>query len=144
MKIDKVVVLVTGILRNPKGEILLLKRSKKNKTFVGFWHLLEGKIEGAEQPVEALAREIQEEIGCRLILAKPVTAKAVIITLRGVNYRVVRIAFEVQWKGTITLSDEHSAHRWVSLDKAARIDKLVDGTREILLSLADFIVEREK
>lgn len=136
MEIDKVVVLVTGVLCNQKGEILLLRRSKKNKTFVGFWQLPEGKIEEVEQPIEALKRELDEELGCKLISAKLSTTQATIITLKGINYRVVRIVFEVRWEGEITLSDEHSAYRWVSIDKAPESDRLVDGTREILLEVS--------
>jgi len=42
------IVLVTGVLRNKKGEVLLIKRSDRNKTFKGFWQLPEGKIEFGE------------------------------------------------------------------------------------------------
>ena len=73
------IVLVTGILRNKKGEVLLIKRSQNNKTFRGFWQLPEGKMEFGEQPIETLARELDEELGCRLISAQFATANSVIV-----------------------------------------------------------------
>lgn len=135
MGVDEVVVLVTGILRNQKREVLLLKRSKKNKTFVGFWHLPEGKIERTEQPIEALSREIQEELECRLISANLTATESTIITLGGRNYRLVRIVFDVQWRGKISLSEEHSAYCWVSISKALKLNHLVDGIKEVLLEV---------
>ena len=136
------IVLITGILRNRKGEVLLIKRSNKNKTFRGFWQLPEGKIEFGEQPTETLARELKEELGCRLISAKPITTNSAVVVFRGTSYHVLRIVFKTTWKGKITLSNEHEIHQWVSVDKALKISNLVDGTKEILLALRRLAKQR--
>ena len=129
------IVLVTGVLRNKKGEVLLIKRSDRNKTFKGFWQLPEGKIEFGEQPIETLSRELKEELGCRLISAQSVTANSVVVAFQGISYHVLRIVLKTRWKGTPTLSSEHDAYQWSNLGKAIKIPNLVDGTKEILLAL---------
>ncbi|MFZ5365842.1 MAG: NUDIX hydrolase [Patescibacteria group bacterium] len=132
---DNFIILVTGILRDKKGEILLIKRSNKNKTFKGFWQLPEGKIEFGEQPEKTLARELKEELGYRLISARSVTANSAVVVFQGVSYHVLRVVLEAKWKGKITLSDEHQTYRWVSINKALKMPNLVDGTKEILSTL---------
>lgn len=129
------IVLVTGILRNKKGEVLLIKRSRRNKTFRGFWQLPEGKMEFGEQPVETLERELKEELGCRLDSAQPVTASSTVVSFRGISYHVLRVVLETQWEGEITLNSEHEDYQWVGINEALKIPKLVDGTREILSNL---------
>lgn len=138
MKIDHFkdfIILISGILRDVKGNILLIKRSNKNKTFKGSWQLPEGKMEFGEQPIETLTREINEELGCRLISARLASVNSVVIPFQGISYHVLRIVLAVQWKGEITLSGEHEASRWTSIKEALKMPNLVEGTKEILLNL---------
>jgi len=60
--IDKVIVIATSIIKNSKGQILLVQKSKRS-SYPGFWQLVEGKLEEGENPAEALKREAKEEIG---------------------------------------------------------------------------------
>jgi len=53
---------VTSILQNKKGEILLLRRSDKVGTFKGRWAGVSGYIE-KKKPLEQAYVEIEEEIG---------------------------------------------------------------------------------
>lgn len=53
---------VTAILQNKKGEILLLKRSDKVRTFRGKWAGVSGYIE-RNSPLEQAYVEIEEELG---------------------------------------------------------------------------------
>lgn len=50
-----------GVLKNEKGDILLVKRERGN--FPGFWALPGGKLENGEGVYEAAIREIYEETG---------------------------------------------------------------------------------
>lgn len=129
------IVLVTGVVRNKKGQILLIKRSKANKTFRGFWQLPEGKMEFGEQPVETLKREIKEELGCQLISTKPKAVKTSVVKFQETFYHVLRIVLEVKCKGKLKLSKEHDVYQWTSVKKAINLSNLVDGTKEILLGL---------
>jgi len=135
MKITETIILVSGILKNQKSKILLVKRSKNNKSFKEFWQLPEGKIQPGEQPLETLARELNEELSCQLISAQPIATSTAIISFEGKIYHLVRMGFKVKWEGKIILSEEHHDYQWVSIDKAIKIPNLVDGTKEILLSL---------
>src|SRR4051812_23489763 len=50
---------VAGILRNPRGEILICERLGMD----GAWQFPQGGIDEGESREEALARELSEEIG---------------------------------------------------------------------------------
>lgn len=53
--------IVEALILNSKGEILLLKRSKNNSTWVNKWQLPGGKVEKNESFIHAIKREIKEE-----------------------------------------------------------------------------------
>jgi 8-oxo-dGTP diphosphatase len=65
-----VIHVVVGILYNPQGEVLVAERAQ-HKFQGGRWEFPGGKVELAEEPVEALRRELREEIGIEVIDAKP-------------------------------------------------------------------------
>lgn len=129
------IILVTGILRNQRGDVLLLKRSKNNKTFKGFWQLPEGKMEFGEQPEETITREIEEELGYKILSVKSKTVKSVVIKFGQNLFHLLRIVFEVKCKGESKLSIEHDDFQWISIKKAINLPNLVDGIKEILLGL---------
>jgi 8-oxo-dGTP diphosphatase len=54
---------VDNIITNDKGQILLIRRSKKEKNFPGQWGLVSGFIEWGETVEQALKREAKEEVG---------------------------------------------------------------------------------
>lgn len=53
--------IVEALVYNSKGEILLLKRSKKNSLWVNKWQLPGGKLEENESAIKAIKRELFEE-----------------------------------------------------------------------------------
>lgn len=54
-----------GVVKNPKGEYLFIKR-------FGIWDLPKGKIEKGESPQQAAIREVEEETGIEnLTIVKP-------------------------------------------------------------------------
>ena len=55
--------IVTGVLENDVGEILLLHRRKERDTHGGLWSFVSGHIEKGETSEEALERELEEEVG---------------------------------------------------------------------------------
>jgi len=64
--IDYIGVGCGAFIVNDKREVLLTKRAPKSKNEVGTWNKIGGAIEFGETVVEALQREVAEEIGVKL------------------------------------------------------------------------------
>ncbi|MFW7342184.1 Nudix family hydrolase [Pollutimonas sp. H1-120] len=59
-----------GLILRPDGQLLLAQRPS-DKPWAGWWELPGGKIEAGESTLEALARELDEELGIRVTDASP-------------------------------------------------------------------------
>lgn len=59
---DAILWVVAGALSDGEGRILMHKRPE-GKAHAGLWEFPGGKIEAAEAPVNALIRELSEELG---------------------------------------------------------------------------------
>lgn len=129
---SKFVILVGGLLYNKSGEILLLKRSEHHKTFKGFWQIPEGKMEIDEQPIQTLYRELKEETSLKLTRPKPLFASSTPVSFKKERVYLLRIAYEAEWKGDIILSKEHNDYKWISIQKALKMRKLIKGIKPIL------------
>ena len=70
-KIKKTVHVVGAIIENENGEILCALRAPE-MTLPNYWEFPGGKIEKGESKEEALAREIDEELGCKIEVLKHV------------------------------------------------------------------------
>lgn len=57
------IISVYAIIRNEKGEFLLLRRSENSRTNPGKWDLPGGKVNQAESLKEGVVREVWEETG---------------------------------------------------------------------------------
>ena len=58
--------IVSAILLNNKGEMVLFRRGEKNKFFPGYFHILTEKLEGEEDSVSGLIRGAFEEAGIEI------------------------------------------------------------------------------
>ena len=134
MIIDKVVTISSAIIKNEKGEVLLLQRSGVT-SYPDHWQLVEGKLDRDEKPDEALKREIKEEIGAgvgKMELTTPMYSE---IEAKDQKYLGFRIIFNVETTSEdIKLSHEHKAFGWYSKDEALALP-LLPGIREILQKL---------
>ena len=61
------IISVYAILRNEKGEILLLRRSENSHSNPGKWDLPGGKLDHREPLEEAAVREVWEETGISIV-----------------------------------------------------------------------------
>lgn len=102
-------------LFNDKGELLLLRRSKTDKTRPGEMDFVGGSIDPGESPTEAVLREIAEEVGLNI------TEKDVALVYSATDFyeEVNRVRFlyvgTISGDPTITLSDEHDKYEWLPL-----------------------------
>lgn len=57
---------VGAVIRNPAGEVLLMKRGLKAKNETGTWIIPGGAVEFGEAMAGAMAREVKEELGIEI------------------------------------------------------------------------------
>lgn len=101
---------VAGVLRRD-DRVLLCRRAPTRAWYPGKWDLPGGHIEAGETPVEALVRELGEEIGVRVtrVEAGP------LLRLRDVDFDLDVLLVD-GWTGEPRIIDwaEHDAMRWCS------------------------------
>lgn len=64
---------VAAVLRDARGRILLARRSA-GRDLAGAWEFPGGKVEPGETALQALGRELEEELGIRVLGAEPLIA----------------------------------------------------------------------
>ena len=107
-QIKKTVHVVGAIIENEDGEILCALRGPE-MTLPNYWEFPGGKIEEGESKEEALIREIDEELGCRIKVLKHVDDttyeyEKVIVRLETFLSRIIEGVPEVS---------EHAEIKWV-------------------------------
>jgi mutator protein MutT len=128
--------IVNGVLTR-RGAVLLARRSPARSTYPGLWSFPGGHVEDGETLVEALARELREEIG-----VTP-TAFTYLGPLWDAHLEVADSAtyymFSVtEWDGgePTMIGDEHTEMLWFSLQSAAALPELaLDAYRRLFRSL---------
>ena len=118
-------------------EILLGRRSPSRTSYAGCWDLPGGHVEPHESAIEALAREMMEELGVRpesprhlATLEEPDPAR--LDVPRYDLYLVTR------WSGQPRLrGDEHDELRWIPVEQAVLMHGLaLAGYRAIFAALS--------
>lgn len=126
---------VKVIIKNSLGKYLLIKRTEQlqNETEL-FWDIPGGRIDVHEHLDEALAREVHEEVGVTLT-GSITLINAQDIFVESKQLHVVRLTYLLsQDIDDITLSHEHDAHKWCTIDEIAsmNIDPYLKGTLRLI------------
>lgn len=122
---------VKAFIQNDAGEYLFIRRVKvMDGEAESHWDIPGGRIEPSEDLVSALAREIMEETGMKLV-GTPEIVSAQDIMPAGRDMHVVRLTYRAQAEGGLRLSDEHEESRWMTRDEAlaSNLDKYI---REVI------------
>jgi 8-oxo-dGTP diphosphatase len=115
------------------GKVLLIKRSSAHKLEPDKWQLPEGKVDEGETEGEALVREVNEEIGRKVLSSKFYKKFPFQVPYEGSIYNVYRFVYETTIdEGDIVLSEEHTEFRWVNLKDVVNMDDLYVGTKQII------------
>lgn len=92
------------------GKILLLKRSPKSGFDPGLWELPGGKIDYGENLIDALKREVGEEVGIIIKVGRPFKTWH----FKKEPFWVTGITFLCDYvSGSINLSSEHADYVWI-------------------------------
>ena len=106
---------VLDSFKNP-SRLLITQRSAP-PILAGLWEFPGGKVEAAESCEQALARELSEELGVRILVGAEVPGPHV----QGwpLNERLaMRVFFAEIFSGTPDTLEDHSALRWMPLPKS--------------------------
>lgn len=105
---------VAAVLRDARGRILLARRTA-GRDLAGAWEFPGGKVEPGETALQALDRELQEELGIRIGPARPLVS----VPQAYPGKRIVLDVYEVdQFEGTAR-GLERQALAWAPLEKLA-------------------------
>jgi 8-oxo-dGTP diphosphatase len=126
---------VSAIIKNDAGEILFIRRSESSKYGKGLLQLPGGRLEFGEQPIDALKREIKEELGCEFIPAtgRVIAASIHIFEFGGMQIELVGIAYAGKINGDIHLNQEASEYKWIKMKDALKLQDLEELSRQLLI-----------
>ncbi len=118
---DPWILSLKAVLRDGENRFLLLRRSAANRHNVGLWELPGGKVHADETLGEALQREVREETGLEIELARTLGSATSRRGTQLVLYLILEVHAGAERGDELRLSEEHDAHRWVD---PAELDEL--------------------
>ena len=127
-----VVEVAVGILIRTDGDFLLTSRPK-DKVYAGYWEFPGGKVEPGESVVQALRRELHEELG--IDISSPLVWKVKVVDY---PHALVRLNFckVHQWSGNLQMR-EGQTFSWQHLP--VQVAPVLPGTVPVLEWLAEEI-----
>lgn len=127
------IISVYALIRNEKGEFLLLRRSENSHTNPGKWDLPGGKMNPDESLKEGVVREVWEETGISIVSGD--IAGEVNFELP--EKKVIAIVFDGGYiVADVKLSYEHMEYTWVSLEKIIEMEELPDYFKNFFKTFA--------
>lgn len=97
MNADDLVHVVAGVIEDPRGRILLARRTV-GRDLAGLWEFPGGKVDPGETPEQALVRELREELGIEATVGEAVIRVPQQYPHKRLVLDVRRIA---AWKGMV-------------------------------------------
>ena len=128
-----------GIIIYDKGKVLIIKRAYEPSA--NRWSIPGGAVELGERVRDAAQREVDEELGLKVIIKDVVEVMDNIVYEEGkVKYHFVLIDFwaEIQ-SGSLTLSHECLDAQWIGKDELDVYD-LTDGARKAIKKVLEILV----
>lgn len=111
MPTRRIVPVVCAVLENGRGEVLLAQRPA-HKHLGGKWEFAGGKVEPGEDPAQAVAREIREELGCGIEVQRALPAFD--HDYGDVVIHMIPFVCRFASEAAQPVAHEHSALRWVN------------------------------
>jgi 8-oxo-dGTP diphosphatase len=108
---------VGAVIIDPRKGVLCALRSP-SMSLSGFWEFPGGKIEPGENPAQALTREIQEELGCRVDVEELIED----IVHRYPDLEVHLMTYKCSILEGMPRASEHEELRWVRENKLMELN----------------------
>lgn len=124
------IAVVAAVLQQPDGQFLLAQRPQ-GKVYAGYWEFPGGKVEPGESPLQALQRELQEELGIEVTEAWPWLIREFDYEHADVKLHFFRVR---SWRGELH-GREAQAVAWQRID-AIDVSPLLPANGPILNALA--------
>ena len=118
-----------GILIASDGKVLMARRPS-GKVYAGYWEFPGGKLEPGESAVDALYRELREELNIQVTTAYPWITREFTYPHATVRLNFFRVQ---RWSGEL-LQVEHDAVAWVDPDNVT-LDPVLPANGPILRGL---------
>jgi len=122
-------VIVAGIIYNDKGEILITKRHEKDSPHKNLWEFPGGKVELSEQPIQALQRELEEELGIQVENIKIYDA----VQYEYEKFVAFILFYKCKHKGGKVKLNVHTDYKWCKIEELPEVEFLP----------ADFVVVKK-
>jgi 8-oxo-dGTP diphosphatase len=132
---DTALHVVAGILRDAQGRVLLARRPE-GKADAGLWEFPGGKVEPGEAPLDALRRELHEELGLHVVDGEPLIRVPVSAAGHGAPVRLRLDTWQVSAFEGEPVAHEHAALAWVSVDALDRYP-MPPADRPVVAALRD-------
>ena len=131
------IVAVTGMIYKD-GKWLIVKRKDDEVAFPGKWQVPGGKVQGKENCISCLKREVLEETGLEV---KNIRYLYDYEFTRPDKHHVIGIVFLCDWEsGEVKMSDAHTDFKWVTSEEAKNHD-LIPRLWETQFPLAEEMVK---
>jgi len=124
------IAVVAAVLQQADGSFLLAQRPQ-GKVYAGYWEFPGGKVEPGETPLQALARELHEELGIEVTTAHPWLIREFDYEHADVKLHFFRVR---GWRGELH-GRESQAFSWQRID-AIDVSPLLPANGPILSALA--------
>lgn len=127
---DPVVDVAVAVLQRPDGAVLLAKRPR-GKVYAGYWEFPGGKVEPGESVLEALRREIREELAVEVTRSCPWIERVFVYPHATVRLHFFRVT---GWCGEV-LALEHEGLSWEP-PQSVRVEPMLPANGPVLAGLA--------
>ena len=124
---------VKALLKNKDGRFLLLVKSGKKYTEIGYdiWDIPGGRIKPGVPLLENLKREIKEETGLDLKFKPSLIAAQDILRIEELH--VVRLTYVADIDGDVRVDgEEHTDYKWLSLEEMKKVEVLDIYVKELV------------
>ena len=108
---------VCAVIQDDEGRVLAFRRSP-GKAMAGKWEFPGGKIQDGEEASDALTREIDEELGCKIDIGGQLPD----VVHHYPKFSIRLTPFCCRLDERVMQLSDHSESRWVALDECGDLD----------------------